>query len=68
MSDLIKKVDQAWLQPSERFIKRRAIKAAFVKAILFGCASLSVLVTLGILYVLLSESWAFFREISILEF
>lgn len=41
---------------------------AAIKAFLFSCASFSVLTTLGIVATLGKESWAFFREVSLVEF
>lgn len=43
-------------------------KEALVRSALFVCAALSTLVTVGIVAVLLGETVAFFREISIVEF
>lgn len=40
----------------------------WIRAILFACASISVLTTLGIIATLLWESIGFFREVSIVEF
>jgi len=40
----------------------------WIRAILFACASISVLTTLGIIVTLLWESIGFFREVSIVEF
>ncbi len=40
----------------------------WIKAVLFACASISVLTTLGIIATLLWESIGFFREVSIVEF
>lgn len=39
-----------------------------MRHILFMCAALSVLVTVGIVYVLLSESILFFQQVSIIDF
>ncbi|HEX2257428.1 MAG TPA: phosphate ABC transporter permease subunit PstC [Afifellaceae bacterium] len=39
-----------------------------MSAVLFACASLSVLVTFAIVYILISESWTFFQQVSILTF
>jgi len=52
---------------------RRAVQSArwserLIEATLFGCALLSVLTTLGIVWVLLSESIGFFRAVSLREF
>ena len=53
---------RAGLARLERFWERG------VEAILFASASLAVVVTAGIVYVLLSNSYAFFREVSLWEF
>jgi phosphate transport system permease protein len=43
-------------------------KEKIIKWILFSCATIGVLTTVGIIWVLLSESVDFFRKVSILEF
>jgi len=53
---------------SPAFQQRRRLIALAMEGILFGAAALSVLVTAGIVYVLLSESVAFFSEVSIIDF
>jgi phosphate transport system permease protein len=50
------------------FLRRRRIVGLLVQSLLFAAAALSVLVTAGIVYVLLSESVRFFAEVSIIEF
>ena len=47
---------------------RRRWREFVVERLLFVCAAASVLVTAGIISVLLTETLAFFREVSILEF
>jgi phosphate transport system permease protein len=47
---------------------RRRWREFVVERLLFVCAAASVLVTAGIIGVLLTETLAFFREVSILEF
>lgn len=54
--------------PSAAFLKRRAIKALVIKGLLLLSAWVSVAVTFGILYVLLSESWEFFQKVPLLDF
>jgi phosphate transport system permease protein len=56
--------------PSERLKKKsfRHAKESVIEAWLFFAASVSVLTTLGIMYVLISESVHFFENISILDF
>ena len=50
------------------FVFRRKIYNAIVTFILFLCAALSVLVTTGIVYVLVSESWLFFKTVPLYDF
>lgn len=54
--------------PSAAFLKRRAFKASIIKGLLLLSAWVSVAVTFGILYVLLSESWEFFQNVPLLDF
>ena len=51
-----------------RVNKRRQIKEKIISIILFLAAFSSVLTTIAILYILISESVLFFREISVFEF
>ena len=39
-----------------------------IQSLLFACGALSILTTVGIVYVLVSDSITFFRQVSILEF
>ncbi|NIP58110.1 MAG: phosphate ABC transporter permease subunit PstC [Gemmatimonadetes bacterium] len=48
--------------------RARDRKEAVVRWILFACAALSALVTLGIVLVLLRETVGFFQEVSVVEF
>jgi phosphate transport system permease protein len=50
------------------FLRRRRIVGQLAAAALFVAAAVSVLTTAGIVYVLLSESVAFFSRVSIVEF
>jgi phosphate transport system permease protein len=43
-------------------------KEKFIKAFLFSCAAITLLTTLGIIWVLLSQSISFFEEVSIIDF
>jgi len=43
-------------------------KEKLIKAFLFSCAAITLLTTLGIIFVLLSQSITFFKEVSIWEF
>ncbi len=56
------------LQPSDAFLRRRHAIDTGIRLVLFVAAALSVLVTFGILYVLLSESLKFFTQVSIVDF
>ena len=53
---------------SESFLFRRKLIGGGIRIILFLAAALSVLITAGILYVLLSESIRFFAEVSVFDF
>lgn len=48
--------------------KRIKFKEALIERLLLGCSLLSVLTAVGIIYVLLSESIGFFKEVSIIKF
>jgi phosphate transport system permease protein len=50
------------------FLRRRQIVGWTMRIVLFLAAALSVLITIGILYVLLRDSILFFREVSIVDF
>ncbi|MDZ7829391.1 MAG: phosphate ABC transporter permease subunit PstC [Halofilum sp. (in: g-proteobacteria)] len=56
------------LQVTEGFLRRRARIDRFMRGLLFVTASISVLVTIGIIYILVRESITFFQEVSIVEF
>lgn len=47
---------------------KRNVTEGIIKALLIVCASISVLVTLGILFILGRESLLFFKDVSIVEF
>lgn len=49
-------------------IKKRALKEFFVQSLLFLAAFSSVMITLGILFILIKESIVFFKHVSIIEF
>jgi phosphate transport system permease protein len=55
-------------QVSEAFLRRRRLVDRVMRGILFLAASLSILVTAGIVYVLVSESAAFFSQVSVVDF
>lgn len=56
------------LKISGSFLARRRLVDRTMRVVLFGCAVLSVLVTAGIVYVLLSESLKFFAQVSLIDF
>ena len=55
---------------SERLAKRasRHVKERIIEAILFAAAAASVFITIGIVYILVSESIVFFQHVSIIDF
>ena len=59
---------RAVIRPSESFLRRRRWTDAAMRHVLFAAASLSVFVTLGIVYVLVSESLVFFAHVPLVEF
>ena len=48
--------------------RRSSIEGTLVRWLFFGCALISILTTLGIVFILIGQSIGFFREVSILEF
>jgi phosphate transport system permease protein len=56
------------LTVSPVFLARRRVVDRIMRVVLFLSAALSVLVTAGIVYVLLSESLKFFAQVSIISF
>ena len=54
--------------PWQRESRARKIRERVIKIVLAACAYLSVLTTFGIVFVLIFETIAFFREVSIVEF
>jgi phosphate transport system permease protein len=61
-------VETTGIQPSPSFLRRRRMVDQAVRAVLFTAASVSVFVTLAIVYILISESVVFFEHVSIVEF
>jgi phosphate transport system permease protein len=51
-----------------RVKRHRRVKEKLIEAVLFSAAFFSVLVTVGIVYVLVSESIEFFRHVSVWDF
>ncbi len=47
---------------------RRKRREQLIEVVLLAAASVSVITTLGIVYVLLKESWAFFQQVSLWSF
>ncbi|WP_447962360.1 phosphate ABC transporter permease subunit PstC [Nitrospira sp. Ecomares 2.1] len=56
------------LRASDAFLRRRALWGSFAGGCLLIAAASSVFVTLGIVYVLVTESMGFFAQISLLDF
>ena len=50
------------------FVTRRRLLSRVMSIILFVCAGLSVFVTTAIVIILVSESWDFFAQVSIIDF
>ena len=48
--------------------RSRAVRERVIESILFFAASVSVLITAGIVWVLVSESITFFRQVSLWDF
>lgn len=58
----------ARLVPTTAFLRRRRLMDQNMRLVLFLAATLSVLVTAGIIYVLVSESVTFFRQVPLWDF
>jgi phosphate transport system permease protein len=56
------------LPVSEAFLRRRSFWNRAMRGILFACAALSVLVTVAIVHILLSESTVFFENVRLIDF
>lgn len=56
------------MRASESFLRRRALWGSFAGGCLLIAAASSVFVTLGIVYVLVTESMGFFAQIALLDF
>jgi phosphate transport system permease protein len=61
-------VSGAPVRPSNSFLRRRRLADLLVRLVLFAAASVSVFVTAGIVYILVSESLVFFGHVSVVEF
>ncbi|MGB5208019.1 MAG: phosphate ABC transporter permease subunit PstC, partial [Azonexus sp.] len=57
-------------QVSDRLSRKftRNVSERLIEALLFAAAAVSVLTTVGIVYVLVSESYHFFQHVSIVDF
>jgi phosphate transport system permease protein len=55
-------------QASPQFLRRRKITARMVELLLLSAAILSVFVTTAIVFILVSESLIFFRNVSLIDF
>ncbi len=55
-------------RPTEAYLARRRLISRLMRVLLFLAAATSVFVTTGIVYVLISESWNFFRQVPLFEF
>ena len=53
---------------SSTVLRRGRILARTMSVVLFACAVISVLITTAIIWVLVSESWVFFRQVPLLTF
>ncbi|MDZ7747866.1 MAG: hypothetical protein U5K43_02715 [Halofilum sp. (in: g-proteobacteria)] len=56
------------MQPTDAFLRRRRRVDRSMRVVLFLAATVSVLVTAGIVFVLVRESITFFQDVSIVEF
>lgn len=56
------------IRAREGFLRRRALWGTLAGGILFFAAAASVFVTLGIVYVLITESTGFFAQVSLVDF
>lgn len=48
--------------------ERRSRADRIIPALLFVCAAISILTTLGIVYILITETWRFFQKVPVIEF
>ncbi len=55
-------------RPTDAYLRRRRLVARLMNVLLFMAAAASVFVTTGIVYVLVSESWNFFRHVPLFDF
>jgi len=64
----VAEIQASQVQPSDAFLRQRRRKGLLMQGLLLAAASVSVFVTIGIIYVLVRESIAFFQEVSIIDF
>ncbi|MBN9319624.1 MAG: phosphate ABC transporter permease subunit PstC [Caulobacterales bacterium] len=50
------------------YLRRGRLLSVVMRGILFACAALSVAITAAIIWVLVSESWIFFKQVPLLAF
>jgi phosphate transport system permease protein len=67
MNDLVT-ADVSGVQPTSRYLQKRAIIGWLARGVLFTAAFTSVAITFGIVYLLVSESLTFFAHVSLVEF
>lgn len=60
--------DKERFMPSQAYRARRRTVDAVTRVLLFLAAGASVLITTGIVYILITESWGFFSQVSIWDF
>lgn len=61
-------IQESKFRPTDAYLARRRLVAQSMSVLLFLAAAASVFVTTGIVYVLVSESWNFFRQVPLLDF
>ncbi len=66
--DLASRASPRGIRPSPGFLARRRLIDRLMRRLLFAAAGFSVLVTLAIVYVLVSESLLFFRQVRLVDF
>src|SRR3546814_3806932 len=68
MDDAIARPPIQRFMPTPAYRARRLIIDRISRIAMFCAAALSVLITTGIVYVLVSESWGFFATVPLLDF
>ena len=54
--------------PSFSLAKRHHVGESVIRTVLFLCAAVSVLTTIGIIIILVEQAWEFFREVPLTDF